>query len=68
MDRQEIDIRTLEILVCPLTKTRLTLSEDKTELVSLVGRMAFPIRHGVPLLCLEEGRQLSDEELQRLGR
>lgn len=68
MPRQDIDIRTLEILVCPLTKTRLTLSEDGSELISLAGRMAFPIRHGVPLLCLEEGRQLGDEELQRLGR
>lgn len=61
----EIDRRVLEILVCPLTKTRLTLSPDGTELVSVAARLAFPIRDGVPMLSLEEAREVEPEELQR---
>lgn len=64
--RYALDIRTLEMLVCPLTKTRLSLSADRTELISRAARMAFPIRQGVPLLSLEESRNLSDEEFERL--
>lgn len=61
----ELDRRVLEILVCPLTKTRLTLSPDGTELISVAARLAFPIRDGVPMLSLEEAREVEPEELQR---
>jgi len=61
----DIDRRVLEILVCPLTKTRLTLSADGTELISVAARLAFPIRDGVPMLSLEEAREVEPEELQR---
>lgn len=63
--RHVVDVRTLEMLVCPLTKTRLTLSADGTELISIVARLAFPIRSGVPMLSLDEAREVSDEELQQ---
>ena len=66
--RHQIDPRTLEILVCPLTKTRLSLSDSGDELLSAVARVAFPIRDGVPLLCIEEVRDLSDEEIARISR
>jgi uncharacterized protein YbaR (Trm112 family) len=64
--RHVIDVKTLEILVCPLTKTRLTLSADKTELISVAGRLAFPISRGVPLLSLDEARSIDPDELKRL--
>ncbi|UJQ93563.1 Trm112 family protein [Mariluticola halotolerans] len=64
--RYSIDPQTLEILVCPLTKTRLTLNREKTELISRAARIAFPIRSGVPLLSLEESRTLSDAEYDAL--
>ncbi|MVS98974.1 Trm112 family protein [Devosia sp. L53-10-65] len=60
-----LDVPTLEMLVCPLTKTRLTLSDDKSELISVAARLAFPIRKGVPLLSLEEARSVEPEEIQR---
>jgi uncharacterized protein YbaR (Trm112 family) len=63
--RHEVDIKTLEMLVCPLTKTRLTLSADGTELISLAAHLAFPIREGVPMLSLDEAREVSDEEIAR---
>ncbi len=64
--RYKLDPRTLEMLVCPLTKTRLTLSEDGRELISLVARYAFPIRKGVPLLVIDAARKLDEEEAERL--
>lgn len=63
--RHTLDIRTLEMLVCPLTKTRLVLSGDGSELISIAARLAFPIREGVPLLSLDEAREVSHEELQK---
>jgi uncharacterized protein YbaR (Trm112 family) len=51
------------MLVCPLTKTRLVLSVDGTELISTVAHLAFPIRACVPMLSLDEARQVTDEEI-----
>ena len=65
-----IDPRTLEMLVCPLTKTRLSISSDGTELVSVAAHLAFPIRDGVPLLSLDEAREFDPDdfdEKRRLG-
>ena len=55
------------MLVCPLTKTRLTLSADRTELVSVAARLAFPIVKGVPLLSLEEARSVEPVALRPLA-
>ncbi|ODT69450.1 MAG: hypothetical protein ABS75_17255 [Pelagibacterium sp. SCN 63-23] len=63
--RHVVDRQTLEMLVCPLTKTRLTLSTDRSELVSVAARLAFPIVKGVPLLSLEEARNIDPDELKR---
>lgn len=54
------------MLVCPLTKTRLTLSADKSELISVAARLAFPIVKGVPLLSLDEARNVDPDTLRRL--
>jgi uncharacterized protein YbaR (Trm112 family) len=60
----EVDIRTLEMLVCPLTKTRLVLSADRKELISVAAHLAFPIREGVPMLSLDEARDVDLEEMR----
>ena len=68
--RHVVDVKTLEMLVCPLTKTRLTLSADATELISVAAHLAFPIRDGVPMLSLDEAREFDTEDLaekRRLG-
>lgn len=68
--RHVVDPRTIEMLVCPLTKTRLSLSTDGTELVSLAAHLAFPIRDGVPMLSLDEAREFDPEDMaekRRLG-
>ncbi|HHG90991.1 MAG TPA: Trm112 family protein [Devosia sp.] len=63
---EKLDIRVVEMLVCPLTKTRLVLNKDRSELISRGARVAFPIRKGVPLLCLGEARTLDEKELDGL--
>lgn len=63
--RYTVDAKTLEMLVCPLTKTRLSISADHTELISVVARLAFPIRDGVPMLSLDEAREIDPAELER---
>lgn len=63
-----VDRHTLEMLVCPLTKTRLVISADRRELISSAARLAFPIRKGVPLLAISEARALTEDELARLER
>lgn len=65
--RKIVDPHTIEMLVCPLTKTLLVISKDSSELISRGARVAFPIRKGVPLLCLDEARTLSDEEIDQLN-
>ena len=62
--RFTVDPRTLEMLVCPLTKTRLVLSADKSELISVAAHLAFPIRQGVPMLVLDEARNVAPDEMR----
>lgn len=64
--RYVVDVRVLEMLVCPLTKTRLTLSANHEELISVAARLAFPIRLGVPMLSIDEAREIDPEELPGL--
>lgn len=54
----ELDPRLLEMLVCPVTKTRLTYDRAKQELVSEAARLAFPIRDGIPIMLVDEARNL----------
>lgn len=57
--------RLLEFLVCPVTKTTLEISPDRSELISRAARLAFPIRDGIPLLTTEAARDLKDDELRK---
>ena len=58
---EQPDPRLLELLVCPLTKTRLSYDRVNDELVSKAAALAFPIRNGVPLMTREAARNLDDE-------
>jgi len=54
----QVDPKLLEILVCPLTKQPLEYDRDAQELISRAARLAFPIRDGIPVLLVDEARQL----------
>jgi uncharacterized protein len=60
--QRETDPKLLEILVCPLTKTRLEYDREKQELISRAARLAYPIREGVPIMLPDEARELGDHE------
>lgn len=55
-----VDPKMLELLVCPLTKGTLSYDRDKNELVSESGRVAYPIRDGIPIMLISEARKLED--------
>ncbi|WP_313614381.1 Trm112 family protein [Agrobacterium sp.] len=55
-----VDPKMLELLVCPLTKGTLTYNRDRNELVSESGRVAYPIRDGIPIMLVSEARKLED--------
>ncbi|MCO8029619.1 Trm112 family protein [Brevundimonas diminuta] len=53
-----VDPRLLEVLVCPVTRGRLTYDRERNELVSVGAKLAFPIRDGVPIMLAEDARPL----------
>ena len=59
-----LDPKLLEILVCPVTKGPLTMSADKAELISFSARLAYPIRDGIPVMLVDEARELKAEEVR----
>jgi uncharacterized protein YbaR (Trm112 family) len=53
-----VKAETLAILACPVTRTKLRWDEVAGELVSDAAGLAYPVRDGVPVLLVEEARQL----------
>ena len=53
-----VDRKMLEALVCPLTHGALEYDPQKQELVSKGGKVAFPIRNGIPVMLMDEARPL----------
>ena len=58
--RERTDPKSLELLVCPLTKTMLEYDEARQELISRRANLAYPIRSGVPLMTRDAARNLDD--------
>ncbi len=58
MHTGKLDPVLLEILVCPVTKSRLTYDEEAGELVSVQAGLAYPVRDGIPVMLPEEARKL----------
>ncbi len=54
----DIDPKLLEILVCPLSKGLLTYDRAAQELISEQAKLAFPIRNGIPIMLVEEAREI----------
>ena len=49
-----MDPKLVEILICPMTAKRLQLSKDKTLLVTIDEKLAYPIIDGIPRLSPED--------------
>lgn len=54
----------LDILVCPISKTKLVYDKSKQELISTAANLAFPVRDGIPIMLEEEARQITPDEAE----
>ena len=61
----QIDPRLLEILVCPLTKVPLRYDRERQELISDQAKLAYPIRNGIPVMLVDEARQMDGSEIKK---
>lgn len=59
MNQRTVDAKLLEILVCPLTKGPLRYDEEAQELISEGANLAYPIRDGIPIMLVDEARDMS---------
>jgi len=53
-----VDRKLLEILVCPLTKGPLRYDTERQELISDKAGLAYPVRDGIPIMLIDEARQI----------
>lgn len=56
----KFDDNLLKIIVCPKTHTKLVLDENKNELISNAAGLAFPIRDGIPILLIDQAREIQE--------
>jgi uncharacterized protein YbaR (Trm112 family) len=57
------DVRMLELLVCPLTKGPLAFDAERNALVSRDGRLAYPIRDGIPVMLPSEAVRIDRDDV-----
>ncbi len=51
----------LEALVCPQCQGRLSYNADAQELISKSAHLAYPIRAGIPVLLIDEARNIDKD-------
>lgn len=56
----EIDVKLLELLVCPLTKGPLRWDPERSELICASSGLAYPVRDGIPIMLPSEARQVTE--------
>lgn len=57
-DHRPVDPRLLELLVCPVSKMPLHYDAERQELISRTAKLAYPIRDGIPIMLVEEAREI----------
>ena len=59
-----MDNKLLDILACPICKGELVYRKSAKELICKLDRLAFPIKDDIPVMLVEEARELpADEEV-----
>ena len=64
----EITSELVKLLVCPVSRGKLTFDQTTNELISLDSGLAYPVRDGIPLILAEYGRKLTEEELIKYNK
>lgn len=54
-----VDPRLLEILICPVSRQPLSYDRAAGELISKKAGLAYPIRGGIPIMLVDEARDLN---------
>jgi len=57
-----MDVRLLDILVCPICKGPLLYRKARAELICKADRLAFPVRDDIPVMLEDEARKLDPNE------
>jgi uncharacterized protein YbaR (Trm112 family) len=57
-----MDTKLLDLLVCPVTKTKLEYDEKNQELISHTAGLAYPIKSGIPIMLVDEARIVDIEK------
>ena len=68
MSERRADPKLLEILVCPLTTAPLEYDAEAQELISRKAGLAFPIRDGIPIMLVDEARNLDGDGGEKLDQ
>jgi len=63
-----VDKKILDILACPLCKSTLIYKQEVEELLCKADRLAFPVRDGIPVMLVDEARELSNDEVDALAK
>lgn len=58
----DVDPKLLEVLVCPQSRKSLRYDRERQELISESARLAYPVRDGVPIMLIDEARELDADE------
>ena len=58
----DVDPKLLEVLVCPSSRKPLRYDRERQELISESARLAYPVRDGVPIMLIDEARELGADE------
>jgi uncharacterized protein YbaR (Trm112 family) len=54
-----VDIRLLDILVCPICKGPLQYDKKALELICNADKLAYPIRDGIPIMWADQARDMN---------
>lgn len=54
-----MDARLLDILVCPVCKGNLDHRKEAAELVCAPCKLAYPIRDDIPIMLVDEAREIA---------
>ncbi len=58
-----IDPTLMDVLVCPIARCPLVYNAETNELISVQARKAYPVRDGVPIMLIDEARDLDDNDV-----
>ena len=56
----------LDILVCPKSGHDLIYLDKTNELVCKESKLAYPIKNNIPILLVEEARELESKEIEEI--